>query len=889
VATPPGSIASPDIEHLSRDLAEAVEQQSAASQVLEAIGRSGFELAPVFETVVHHAVRLCKADSGMIWQLDGDVYRLACSLGESPEYRRLLERKTIARASGATTADEIGMVGLVGLQRRTVLITDARTDPRYEWPEALELEGQRSMLGVPMLAGDQAIGIIVLNRRTVDPFDERTIRLATTFAAQGSIAIQNVQLFREMERRGGELARSVDELRVLGEISQAVSSSLDLDEVLTTIVTRAVQLSGAEGGSIFEFDEGTSLFGIRASFGTDEELVEKIRHVRIHLRETFLGRAAVTGEPGQAPDLDQEPSDPHVDELRRAGWRSMLVVPLLRELEIIGALVVRRRATGAFPEQIADLLETLASQSAVAIHNARVYRELEEKTRQLEVASEHKSEFLASMSHELRTPLNAVIGFSDVLLEKMFGDINPRQEEYLHDIRNSGRHLLELINEILDLSKVEAGRMELELGSVSVADVVEHGLAMMRERASRHEISIQLDLESPDERIWADELKLKQVVLNLLSNAVKFTGDGGSVVITSRTTGDEAHVTVRDTGAGIPEADHERIFDAFQRGARSARESAEGTGLGLTLSKRIVELHGGRMWMTSRVGVGSTFGFAIPIRHTAESAVGAVISTDATAGPPSDPSTAMILVVEDDRRSADLLTLHLERAGLTVTVARDGVEGLELARRLRPHAIVLDIRLPRLDGWDLLALLKADRTTSDLPVLVVSMIDERGKGFALGAADYLLKPVSGDQIRDALARCVPTIAESRTVVVIDDDPIELDLIEATLGPKGYSILRAAGGDEGVELVRRTRPAVVLLDLLMPEVDGFDVVERLRADPATTHVPIVVLTSKDIAPDDRKRLAGQISCIAEKGAGRAGLVELVGRLVDVSYSRSKDVP
>ena len=378
MAAQPESSALPGIDRLSRDLAEAVDQQNATSQVLEAIGRSGFELPPVFETVMDHAVRLCKADSGMIWQLDGDVYRLACSLGAPPEYQRLLERKTIACASGATAADEIGMVGLVGLERRPVLITDACTDPRYEWREALELGGQRSMLGVPMLAGDRAIGVIVLQRHRVDPFDERTIQLATTFAAQGSIAIQNVRLFQEMKRRDGELARSVDELRVLGEISQAVSSSLDLDEVLTAIVTAAVQLSGAEGGSIFEFDDETELFGIRASFGTGQELVEKIRQLRIHLRETFLGRAGA-GEPAQAPDLDQEPSDPHVDALRQAGWRSMLVVPLLRELEMIGALVVRRRVTGAFSDQTAVLLETLASQSAVAIHNARVSQEVRTK------------------------------------------------------------------------------------------------------------------------------------------------------------------------------------------------------------------------------------------------------------------------------------------------------------------------------------------------------------------------------------------------------------------------------------------------------------------------------------------------------------------------------
>jgi signal transduction histidine kinase/CheY-like chemotaxis protein len=878
VAAQPKSTGSSDTERLSRDLADAVEQQSAASQVLEAIGRSGFELVPVFETVVHHAVRLCKADSGMIWQLDGDVYRLACSLGESPEYRRLLERKTIACASGATAADEIGMVGLVGLERRPVLITDAHIDPRYEWPEALELGGQRSMLGVPMLAGDQAIGIIVLNRHRVDPFDERTIRLATTFAAQGSIAIQNVRLFQELERRGGDLARSVDELRVLGETSQAVSSSLDLDEVLTTIVTRAVQLSGAEGGSIFEFDAETELFGIRTSFGTDKEPVENIRQVRVHLRETFLGRAASSGTPGQARDLDQEPSDPHVDALRRSGWRSMLVVPLRREREIIGALEVCRRAPGAFSDQTADLLETLASQSAVAIHNARVYRQLEEKTRQLEVVSEHKSAFLASMSHELRTPLNAVIGFSDVLLERMFGELNDRQEEYLFDIRNSGRHLLELINEILDLSKVEAGRMELEIGAVSLPDVLDHGLAMVRERAITHGIALALNLDPNLGVVWADELKLKQVVLNLLTNAVKFTEDGGSVAVMARIVDAEAHVTVRDTGIGITEAEQERVFEAFQRGGRGARMSTEGTGLGLTLSRRIIELHNGRLWMTSRVGVGSTFGFAIPLRRILTSPLEKGAARSVVPAAKREPQTATVLLVEDDPHSADLLTLYLEGAGVRVETAGDGVEGLELARRLRPRAIILDILLPGLDGWDLLGHLKADPLTADLPVVIVSMMDERGKGFALGAAEYLVKPVGREQVLDALARCVPMTGSRPTVVVIDDDPVDLDLLEAVLEPEGFSVVRAAGGEEGVRLVQQEQPAVVVLDLLMPEVDGFTVVERLRADPATAGVPIVVLTSLEMTGTDRERLAGQISYLAKKGTcGRTELVDLVKRL------------
>ena len=295
----------------------------------------------------------------------------------------------------------------------------------------------------------------------------------------------------------------------------------------------------------------------------------------------------------------------------------MLVVPLRWEQEIIGALVVRRRVRGAFSAGTAELLETLASQSAVAIHNARVFRQLEDKSHQLEVAGRHKSEFLASMSHELRTPLNAVIGFSDVLLERMFGDLNERQDEYVRDIRDSGRHLLELINEILDLSKVEAGRMELDPGHIALVPMLEHGLAMVRERAERTGISLELTTDSDVDTVWADELKLKQVVLNLLTNAVKFTESGGSVVVTARRSGDIAEVMVRDTGVGIAVAEHERIFEAFQRGGRGVRTTTEGTGLGLTLSKRIVELHGGRMWMESVLGEGSLFGFSLPLAPAA--------------------------------------------------------------------------------------------------------------------------------------------------------------------------------------------------------------------------------------------------------------------------------
>jgi signal transduction histidine kinase/CheY-like chemotaxis protein len=848
-----------DVERLTRDLADATEQQAATSEILQAIGRSVSELEPVFETVLHHAVRLCRADAGQVFRLADDGYRIAVALGGSEEYRRYLQGRPLGHDVGT-------LVGRVGLERRVVHIEDAAVDPRYQWREARALGGFHTLLGVPMIADDRVLGVIVLWRTQVDPFDDRTIELMTTFASHGVIAIQNVQLFQELQRRSGQLARSVDELHALGEISQAVSSSLDLDTVLTTIVTRAADLSHADGGSIFEFDSATGEFELRTCSGTSAELVEALRTLRFHVDETFMGEAARRREVRQAPDLDAEPPDPHVDVLRRHGWRSLLAVPLLREDEIVGALIVRRKRKGALPPETVALLETLASQSAVAIHNARMFRELEHKTQELEIASRHKSEFLASMSHELRTPLNAVIGFSDVLLDRMFGELNERQDEYVRDIRNSGRHLLDLINEILDLSKVEAGRMELDLDAVPLDELLENGVAMVRERAAAHGIALTVEIEPGLGTAHGDELKLRQVVVNLLSNAVKFTPDGGSVTVAARRAGKEAQVSVRDTGIGIADGEQEQIFEAFQRGGRAARQSTEGTGLGLTLSRRIVELHGGRMWMESALGTGSTFSFSVPL-------------LEAPAPPGHDSEAAGgVLVVDDDSSSADLLRVLLEGAGYRVTVARDGAEGLELARRLQPAAVILDILLPRLSGWDVLAKLKSDPATSSLPVVIVSMVDEQGAGFALGASEYLVKPVDRDRLLDALSHCLRPPEGARTVVAIDDDPVDLDLLEAVLAPDGWRVVRASGGDEGLRAVRRERPAVVLLDLLMPDVDGFAVVEQLRADPEADDVPIVVLTSKDMTRADHERLAGQISFLAPKGAYRhAQLVDLVGRV------------
>jgi signal transduction histidine kinase/ActR/RegA family two-component response regulator len=569
-------------------------------------------------------------------------------------------------------------------------------------------------------------------RTDVAPFDDRERELLEEFAAQGAIALR-------LESRGAELASKVGQREALREVGEAIGSSLDLDEVLDEIVTNAVRLTGTDGGSIMEYDEAGDCFHVRAAFGSSPELLEQLRAITIHRESTLVGRTALARRPVELSDLASAELDPHLDILFRDGWRSVLAVPMLRGDKIVGVLVIRRRSTGTFSPDVKELLQTFASQSALAIVNARLFTELQTKTKELEIASHHKSEFLASMSHELRTPLNAVIGFSEVLLDRMFGEINERQDEYLRDIWNSGRHLLELLNEILDLSKVEAGQMVLEPSTFTVGSALEYTLAMVRERASLHAITVTVDVAKDVGKVELDELRFKQVVLNLLSNAVKFTPDGGSVSVRAYREGTALVVTVADTGIGVPAEDQERIFESFQQGRRGAPKE-EGTGLGLTLSRRIVSLFGGRMWLESTPGVGSTFGFSIPRLFEQEDEVASAERGELPA----------IVLVDDDRASLDLLAAYLDGSPAQVLRARDGVEALEVVRRVLPAAVVLEIKLPRLDGWQVLTELKADAVTADIPVVIASVVDDRSRGLSLGADVHLLKPIRRDELVDAL-------------------------------------------------------------------------------------------------------------------------------------------
>ena len=431
------------------------------------------------------------------------------------------------------------------------------------------------------------------------------------------IAIENVRLFQELEARTRELAQSVGELRALGEVGQAVSSTLDLETVLTRIAAHAVQLSGADGGTIYEFDESSERFELRGSHQIEKELIEALRANPIEMGGGTVGRAAASRVPIEVPDLQNEMDYTGTrlrPLLRRLGYRSLVAVPLLREERIMGGLSIFRRTPGSFAPAVVNLLQTFATQSVLAIQNARLFREIEDKSRQIEAANRHKSEFLANMSHELRTPLNAIIGFSEVLGERLFGELNEKQAEYTDDILTSGRHLLSLINEILDLSKVEAGRMELEVATFDLPLAIDNARTFVRERATKHGVTLDVDVDERLGEFMGDERKIKQILLNLLSNAVKFTPEGGRIGIAARQTDGSVEISVSDTGIGIAPADQPKIFEEFRQVGSDYAHKGEGTGLGLTLAKKFVELHGGKIWVESEVGKGSTFTFTLPIQ-----------------------------------------------------------------------------------------------------------------------------------------------------------------------------------------------------------------------------------------------------------------------------------
>ena len=597
-----------------RELAESQKQQTATSEILRVISASPTDVQPVFEAIAESAARLCNGAFGTLSSFDGETMRLLAAHNWTPA--------AFDRARHLAGPPHRGsVIGRAILDRAVVHVPDIELDREWAYPELSREIGIRSALSVPMLREGVAVGAIAVGRAEPGSFSDPHIELLKTFADQAVIAIENVRLFKELEARTHDLTRSVGELTALGEVSRALSSTLDLETVLQTIVVRANEIAGTAGCTIWEYDDAREEFRLRASDYPDEDdaaVLQAVARVTTIRKGQGVTTLVMEGrQPVQIPDITVVGTfeSPIRRPLIDAGHRAVLAVPLLSEEEVIGVLAVTRKTPGEFEPETVRLLSTFATQSALAIQNARLFLEIEDKSRQLEVASQHKSEFLANMSHELRTPLNAIIGFSEVLAEGMFGEMNEKQAEYLRDILESGRHLLSLINDILDLSKIEAGRMELELTNFDLPGAIETALILVRERASRRGIALGKTMDERLGTVRGDERKVKQVLLNLLSNALKFTPEGGRIDVRAIVNEGMAEVSVADTGVGIAPEDQGAIFEEFRQ-VGTADKKVEGTGLGLALSRKFIELHGGRIWVKSQVGQGSTFTFTLPVRRS---------------------------------------------------------------------------------------------------------------------------------------------------------------------------------------------------------------------------------------------------------------------------------
>jgi len=788
------------------------------------------------------------------------------------------------------------------------------------WVKAAESPHVRSWAGAPIkIKGDVIIAILALNNSHPGFYQPEAAARLVAFAGQAGIAFENARLYEQVRQRA-------EELSTLNTISQAILSTLDLSETLTVITENTVRLLHVEAASVVLVDAEAGDLIFAAASG---QAATFVKGQRLALGQGVIGWVVEHGEPVLVPDTVADTryfSD--FDEKSGFVARSILCVPLQGQGQTTGALEAINKEDGLFTEEDLKLLARLAAPAATAIENARLFaqaqqeiaerarveaaleaersllaRRVAERTADLSAANAElahaarlKDEFLASMSHELRTPLNAVLGISEALQEEVYGPLNENQIMSLHSIEESGRHLLALINDILDLSKIEAGKLELEPVPVPVEMICQASLRIIKQNAHKKRLTIHSSFDSSVTTVQADERRMKQILVNLLGNAVKFTPEGGEIGL--EVVGDAAvgavHITVWDKGIGIAEEDMARLFQPFvQLDSRLSREFA-GTGLGLSLVQRMMDLHGGTVSVESEVGKGSRFTITFPWQQREH------LLTPLEEAQQTDDNLARVfrlaLVVDDSPAAGGQLKRYLNELQIEVVVMQSGEGVVEQAELIRPDLIVLDILLPDISGWEVLSRLKGKPHTRRMPVVIASVIDERDNALAAGATDCLLKPITRQQLHRTLQRVMMQVSRVQTrplpalasdtaplkelkpprprILLAEDNTANINAFSNYLTAKGYDIIVVNNGRDAIDIAKKELPDLILMDIQMPKMSGLDAIKEIRTEENLKQIPIIAVTALAMPGDQEKCLAAGANDYLSKPVSLKGLLERI---------------